>query len=92
MGMSTFLTRYWLPVSHAIEHGDHDVQSSRVQSRSHDPVLQGRCSLTASHIFPPFLGFVKTDRVFSSTPPSQSLEHFDHPDHLDIRQLTGHLI
>merc|ERR1719183_1650269 len=74
-----------------MEHGDHAVHSSRVQSRSHDPVLQGRPSLTAVQPLPPFLGFVRTDRVLSSTPPSQSLEHFDHPDHLDMRQSTGHL-
>merc|ERR1719240_726457 len=74
-----------------MEQGDQDVQSSRVQSRSQEPVLQGRPSLTAEQPFPPFLGLVKIERVRSSTPPSQSLEHFDQPDHLDIKQSTGHL-
>jgi len=32
LGIFTFLTRFWFPPSHA--HGDQDVQSSRVQSRS----------------------------------------------------------
>merc|ERR1719473_127013 len=91
IGMSTFLTLYWLPLSQAMEHGDHDVHSSRVQSRSQDPVLQGLPSLTALQPFPPFFGFVRIERVRSSTPPSQSLEHFDQPDHLDIKQSTGHL-
>jgi hypothetical protein len=63
-----------------------------VQSRSQDPVLQGLPSLTAEQPLPPFFGFVRIDRVLSSTPPSQSLEHFDHPDHRDIKQSTGHLI
>jgi hypothetical protein len=53
--------------------------------------LHGLASLTAEQLLPPFLGFVKIDRVRSSTPPSQSLEHFDQPDHLDIKQSTGHL-
>merc|ERR1719163_2336866 len=74
-----------------MEHGDQAVQSSRVQSRSHEPVLHGRASLTAPQPLPPFLGLVKIERVRSCTPPSQSLEHLDHPDHLDIKQSTGHL-
>merc|ERR1719238_2718107 len=74
-----------------MEQGDQDVQSSRVQSRSQEPVLQGLPSLTAEHPLPPFLGLVRMDRVRSSTPPSQSFEHFDQPDHLDIKQSTGHL-
>jgi hypothetical protein len=74
-----------------MEQGDQAVQSSRVQSRSQEPVLQGLPSLTAEQPFPPFFGFVRMDRVRSSTPPSQSLEHFDQPDHLDIKQSTGHL-
>jgi hypothetical protein len=55
-------------------------------------VLHGLASLTAEQPLPPFFGFVRIERVRSSTPPSQSFEHFDQPDHLDIKQSTGHLI
>jgi len=74
-----------------MEHGDHAVHSSKVQSLSHEPVLQGRASATAEQPLPPFFVFTMMDRVLCSTPPSQSLEHFEKPDHLDIEQSTGHL-
>jgi len=74
-----------------MEQGDHEVQSSNVQSRSHEPVLHGSASATAEQPRPTFFVFVMMDRVLCLTPPSQSFEHFDQPDHLDIMQSTGHL-
>merc|ERR1719237_131488 len=71
-------------------HGLQADQSSNLQSRSHEPVLHGRSSWTVSQPLPPFFGFVNTDLVFVSTPLSQSLVHFDQPDHSDIKQSTGH--
>jgi hypothetical protein len=41
---------------------------------------------------PPFFGWTRMLRVRPWAPPSQSLLHFDQPDHFDITQFTGHLI
>jgi hypothetical protein len=69
----------------------HFDQEASVQSRSQDPVLQPRISEALSHSLPPFLALVITARVRICTPPSQSLVHFDQPDHSETTQSTGHL-
>merc|ERR1719236_205188 len=73
-----------------MEQGAQLVQSSRVQSRSQEPVLQDSSSCTVSQPIPPFLAFVRIERVLIMMPPSHSLEHLDQPDHSDMRQSTGH--
>ena len=90
VGINTCFARFWKPAPHATEHGIHGVHSSRVQSRSHDMVLHASVSSAVLQEIPPFLGLVISDRVWDRTPPSQSAENFDQPDHSDITQSTGH--
>merc|ERR1719313_2103341 len=90
VGMITFRVRSWRPPPHAIVQNPQSVQLSRVQSRSHEPVLQDSSSWAVLHDSPPFLVLVMMERVRPRTPPSQSFVHFDHPDHMDISQSTGH--
>merc|ERR1719401_1225866 len=78
-------------MEHAMEHGDHGVHSSRVQSRSQDPVLQACTSSRVSQVSPPFLGCIKTARVCSFSPLPHSFVHAENPDHSDTLQSTGHL-
>mmetsp|Transcript_104966 Transcript_104966/g.208671 ORF Transcript_104966/g.208671 Transcript_104966/m.208671 type:complete len:262 (+) Transcript_104966:712-1497(+) len=90
IGTSTGRERDDIPPPHAAEQGLQLFQSSSWQSWSQEPVLQGRASCIASQPRPPLRGFIKTDRVFTWTPPPQSLEHFDQPDQALTTQFTGH--
>mmetsp|Transcript_1340 Transcript_1340/g.4553 ORF Transcript_1340/g.4553 Transcript_1340/m.4553 type:complete len:281 (-) Transcript_1340:1600-2442(-) len=90
MGTSTLRVCVVTPPLQAMEHGAQSDQSSSLQSRSQDPVLQDRSSCTASQPVPPFFGLTRMERVFTWTPLSHSLVHFVQPDHDDIEHETGH--
>mmetsp|Transcript_26061 Transcript_26061/g.82396 ORF Transcript_26061/g.82396 Transcript_26061/m.82396 type:complete len:243 (+) Transcript_26061:1025-1753(+) len=91
MGSVTDFLRSVRPPSQAMVHGVQSLHCESLQSRSQEPVWQGRDSCTASHFWPPFLGLLTTDRDLTWTPLSQSLVHLDQPDHADIWQFLSHL-
>merc|ERR1719375_2316299 len=83
IGMITLLALSEKPPPHATEQGDHCDHFLSLQLRSQEPVLHGRDSAAVLHAVPPFFGCTNTLRVRPWAPPSQSLEHFDHPDHFE---------